>query len=546
LILEDEGEIAGLTQSVLDDLYARSKDSPALRALLLECMPDEEGRDLGLATAGSHNSNGTPRLHPLVAPLAGEEADRTVLPQPVLRSDGPAAWPTSSLPNGIRSDIVSATLTAETDEGKHKVPEGVDGDDNQNAVVQGEPSADPFSATALSEEGVAAWHEHEEANRGMPGIRRGEGSDIKLDWPMDPPREIREFLAHNPPRFVASLGPDLAAALFSGPRRSTMVIARDVVDQSLEVIFLICHMYIHLALGHLRRSGFDCRLEYRPGHTPPELLRGSEYRDAENVADDGATCLWDNWYTTAYQMRPSNRTRARTALAQGEVQSQTIRAMLRNRGGVLTALWKTIDGATAPLKSTRLYPMLELLSPSVRFAGPRVVRGKDRHVYLGCIDEQGHRWKRWIPSARVLDRLGVEPRDVEPVSEQELREYDEGRILIMPEEVRQARALLQQAAWATPLPILVTHVASRSAEGRKGSEQHPAAPVCSAAACAPVLRRVPAQLHVVGDEERHAIRRRAISVGRILASGAAYAGSDADPWGCLAECILEERENRQQ
>lgn len=309
----------------------------------------------------------------------------------------------------------------------------------------------------LSNVAAAAWRRHVLTNLNLldASKSRTEGSR-SLEWRQTQPPDIGHFLARNLIELLPSIGTNYGAplegVLFVGPKYNRILIDCELVPQPLEVAFLIYHLYIHFVAGHTPRHQFGVRFEYGRGRTPMEVLADSEYGEQEGIADDGATCLWDDWYVDAYRMSDFSRSLARGAISSG-ASSQLIRSVLRNRKGLFYSVWRTVGSLTARTKDSNLYLLLNDLSPSLKFNGPfAVVEGTDRHAYLICLEPDGQKpdqikgWRRWIPSRRVLTRLGLASKDIVRISDEELSKYEDVRLLIEPQDVRQVRDALMRAA----------------------------------------------------------------------------------------------------
>jgi hypothetical protein len=343
---------------------------------------------------------------------------------------------------------------------------------------------------SLSDDASAIWalHVYVNEDQALASDPTLGDSDVRLRASI--PEDLERFLGTTPVRILPAIGThfgsSIAGAILAGPRRNHLLIAKGVVKQPLDVMFLLYHMYHHIILRHVSRNELGYRFEYERGKTPQQMLDLPGYIEQEAIVDDGATCLWDDWYIDSYQMSPFSWMFARGALAGSGLEKPVIRWVFRNRPGLRRII------------ATRfLRPLYKALGPAYRFSGPMaVVQGNDRHMFLLCYGG-ARQWKRWIPSHKVLARLEVSASAVAFVGDKELERYEDGRILIDPKEVREARDVLKSTGVPLPMPNLFTPARLRLGMLRSDIPISQLPHVCSEAACRPdLVERLPLEVTI--------------------------------------------------
>jgi hypothetical protein len=302
---------------------------------------------------------------------------------------------------------------------------------------------DEIAAGRASDALATAWHRHLLAERyGVP--LKGEQSGRRVRWKVSPPEAIKEFLARIDVEFVPHLGPAICAAAFVGPRRTRIVLAADAVQDAAEAEFEIFQLGIAAFNSDLSPragalGGFGCWIDYRRDHPAADGRCGLQQHATDERSRDFAVCLMDEEYISHDRdaIRQMSRSLLRGAVQRSIDGNAVLRAILGNRLML-----------RSPLTS-----MLGLLGRS--FAGPRLqftehmllVRDERRDdVYLLWADPSGIRRRRWIPSRRVLAKIGVTRIGViPPVTAAFLAEYQYDGVLVSSLHVDVVRDLLRSA-----------------------------------------------------------------------------------------------------
>jgi len=317
---------------------------------------------------------------------------------------------------------------------------------------------------ALSSAIIDSWRSHVSANRARSCFLPAQNF-VEVRWPRPSSNLIEPFLRSNPIEVVDGLGREVKAALFTGPYCNKFVLSRAILKDPTETAFLIYHMLMHLLGGHMRNRTYGFRIEYTRGKAVPLLQDLPAYHDEENWADDTATCLWDGAYSSSALTWAYAKLLAKAGQDCVGVDPPLIRAMLRDRSWFRQSIFNRLPFSSRVLRSLR-----NLLYPPVSYTGPAaVVHGSSRSVYFVCKDPRDPKliWKRWVPSQRVLARLGIAAEDVVPVEDAELEHYRPGRLLIEPIEVDHARQLLERSLQLVHRPAKLVRPETRLAVFKK-------------------------------------------------------------------------------
>ena len=304
-----------------------------------------------------------------------------------------------------------------------------------------------IAAGRASDALAVVWHRHLLAERyGVP--LRDDQANRRLRWKASPPETVKQFLSAIDVEFAASLGPAVAAACFSGPRRTRIVLAADAIHDAAEAEFYIYQLGVATFNVERKpqageRSGFGCWIEYRKD-APQAAWCTLQDRAAAEASRDWAVCLMDGAY--ASQDRDAIF-RMSKSLLRGAVQRRI------DGNGVLRA----ILGDRLLLRSGGLTSMLERIlrssvGPKLQFTEHMLLVREEscEDIYLIWADPSGIRRRRWIPSRRVLASLGVSRPNVIPsVPAPLVAHYRYDGVLVAREHVEIVRDLLAPATATT-------------------------------------------------------------------------------------------------
>lgn len=301
------------------------------------------------------------------------------------------------------------------------------------------------------------WRRHLLANQASASNPDG-GPEEEERRVVDPARwaEAEEFLQRrNKVIEVADLGDDLFSVVFNGPWQVTFVLSKAALADvsGLERDFMLRHMLAHCLLpDHLPHRTYAIgieykrNLEYTRGWLPQGLLT-PRYFAIEGEADEMATCmLYSDYGDAGYTANVSVPIRPARRLTTSLGEESAV-LPLRDRLRTHSQEQSVFAGLLYYAHRIRQNPR-----PWERFAGPlpyygplRVVKARDRQMYLLGEDANGARWKRWICSGKVLKRLGLDLGDVEVVPGNELANWDDVKPLIAPDEVALAKEALDDS-----------------------------------------------------------------------------------------------------
>jgi hypothetical protein len=297
---------------------------------------------------------------------------------------------------------------------------------------------------------AVSWRRHlfaEQTNRTY--VARNEAGAFR--WTEQAAPRLRQILARVWVDLVPSLGSNVAAAVFVGPRTTRIVLGQDAIFDDLEAEFLVWHLYGH-AVEDLPTAGFGCWIEYRRDASSSRLdpvLGDPVLREREVAANDFAVGRMYDEYGSGPSVPEEG-------------------GILRERivGSRLRHVAQIYDLAAARWESAG-----RLLRLSPRFnRSPALVRRRWwSPVYLTWVDEDFQNCCRWIPSRRIVYKLGVRLDDIETRNDLDVSAYRYEGLLIDPAEVRMVREVLRVAV-ATPLRLW---------HPGKGAESH-TQPLCLA------------------------------------------------------------------
>jgi hypothetical protein len=303
---------------------------------------------------------------------------------------------------------------------------------------------------------------------------------------------IAEFFQHNPVRVTETLGDNLRAAFFTGPHMNTIIISSDVVQNQADLTFQAMELFMHYVTGQLKGGSYDFMPEFRRDRRIPAAYLTPRFGDFEGKARNATCCLWDD----AYSESVLERSFVRTALRQPGVTPQFFREAVRDKPGFRTSFVRQLLGGAI---GTSLRNRVHV--PPV-YGGPvAIVKApdcEDINVYLlQRVRHQGERedviCRRWIPSERVLQCLGVSLDDVVRIPWDQLMQYDEEGILIDPTEVAQIQEVLRRTISYSVANVLLNGQSRLRGLFDKTSVP---TPIGWGGATFPPFRAVPTPLHL--------------------------------------------------
>ncbi len=273
-----------------------------------------------------------------------------------------------------------------------------------------------------------------------------------LRWKRTPPERLSQILQGVDVEIAPSLGDEIVGTTLSGPRRTRLVLGRDAFLDALEAEFVLYRLYLH-TLADLPVEGYGCWVEFKhdsAARVPRDLVGEPAARDREDWIDDTAAALMYDFYATAPTSPRPGWSILRSALKRHALETPFLRALLDDSHGVRADVR---DRLLAIYATTAAMPFASVTRPRSRFTEHiAIVREHPwSRVYLIWADQRG-RWRRWIPSRKVLAALGLRPADVAVIDD--IRAYRYDGVLLDPDDVRHVAALLQDAIDFSLLPRL--------------------------------------------------------------------------------------------
>lgn len=272
----------------------------------------------------------------------------------------------------------------------------------------------------------------------------------QLRWKIAPPPRLQRLLDGIDVEIVATLGREAAGAVLTGPRHTRILIGKDAVHDALEAELLVYHLYLH-SLTDLPIGGFGCWIEYR--HDPDAeryrlLLADADYREHEAWINDTVTCLMFDEYAAIPTTPPPGESILRDALRRHAAGNPVLRTLFDERGRLRHEIRAKLATVYVTTAATQFAAMAR---PHAQFRQHIAVvhQATSGPISLIWADEHG-RWRRWIPSRKVLTALGLRLADVALIGDLSSYRYD--GVLVAPDDVAQVESALLHAVDFALLP----------------------------------------------------------------------------------------------
>jgi hypothetical protein len=263
----------------------------------------------------------------------------------------------------------------------------------------------------------------------------------ELHWKRNVPTRLAQFMGSLDIEIVPSLGRDVAAATFSGPHRTRVVLGSDSFVDAPHAEFLVYHMFLHGIMGDLPIEGFGFWVEYRidsQDQLVVERLKDQPYREAEARVNDAATCAMYDFYVDGQQLAVLSKSVVRETLRRGLANVPLLRSMIKDRPSVRRGVKERMPHYSRLVETARRSVARVKFREHVAVVREEWWRG----IYLIWKDPDGTKWRKCIPSRRVLVRVGFRLDDVAPINHSRLHKYRDAGVLIDPDDVMWVRQML--------------------------------------------------------------------------------------------------------